>query len=91
MAQSGGTSASGRQGLEKSDVDEELRTTSSNAKPQSTHRSTHSRKAETTSEKQNARDEALGRELQTVRKINEALEGAIESLAKARSSMKVGP
>jgi DASH complex subunit Duo1 len=42
-------------------------------------------------DEQNAQDEALRRELHSVRKVNEAIEGAIESLAKARNSMKVSP
>lgn len=44
---------------------------------------------ETAREKQDAREEGLRRELQTVRKVNEAIEGAIESLANARNSMQV--
>ena len=40
--------------------------------------------------KQNARDEALRRELESVRHINKTIEATIESLVKARSSMEVG-
>jgi hypothetical protein len=42
-------------------------------------------------DEQNAQDEGLRRELHSVRKVNEAIEEAIESLAKARNSMKVSP
>ena len=40
-------------------------------------------------EKQESKDEALRNELESVRKVNEAIEGVIESLNKAKSSMNV--
>ncbi|KAF7511618.1 hypothetical protein GJ744_003781 [Endocarpon pusillum] len=55
---------------------------------QSSQMNAQPRSMETPHEKQDAREERLRRELQTVRKVNEAIEGAIESLAKARNSMK---
>ena len=40
-------------------------------------------------ENQQSREEALRRELESVRAVNEAIEGVIESLDRAKSSMRV--
>jgi DASH complex subunit Duo1 len=73
------------------DIDEDLWTSPSKSKPPPPQKNPqlHSRKM--SHDEQNAQDEALRRELHSVRKVNEAIEGAIESLAKARNSMKVSP
>ena len=41
-------------------------------------------------EAQKARDDALRQELASVRKVNEAIEGVLASLQKAKTNMKVG-
>lgn len=40
-------------------------------------------------EKQESKDDALRKELVSVRKVNEAIEGVIQSLDKAKTSMSV--
>ena len=42
-------------------------------------------------EKEEARQAALHDELSSVRRVNEAIEGVIESLTKAKANMKVRP
>ncbi len=90
MAQPAGPPATDRQELsDQSDIDEDLWTSASKSKPQLPRMNAQLRNRETSHGKQDARDEALRKELQIVRKVNEAIEGAIGSLAKARNSMKV--
>jgi DASH complex subunit Duo1 len=90
MAKQGGGPATENVHLsDDSDIDEDLWGSPSKAKPHTPHTNTQSRQKETSYEKQNAREEALRRELESVRRVNEAIEGAIESLAKAKNSMKV--
>jgi hypothetical protein len=95
MAKPGISSAiEDNQVLDQSDVDEDLWGSQSQSGQISPQRNAQSRNKETSykkHEKHDAREEALRRELQSVRKVNEAIEGAIESLAKARNSMKVRP
>lgn len=51
----------------------------------------HSRSGDSKFEKQASKDELLRNELESVRKVNDAIEGVIESLDKAKSSMSVSP
>ncbi len=45
--------------------------------------------AKPTYQEQQERDEGLRQELQSVRQVNEAIEGVIQSLRKAKDNMKV--
>jgi DASH complex subunit Duo1 len=80
------------QQFDQSDIDEDLWTspTKTARRQQPPQKNTLSRTRDASRENKDAREEALRKELESVRKINEAIEGAIESLAKARNSMKVG-
>ena len=79
--------------LNDQDIDESL--WDSPAKP--THDQTQSPKATSkqptttrpTYQEQQAREESLRQELESVRRVNEAIEGVIQSLAKAKDNMKV--
>ena len=79
--------------LNDEDVDESL--WSSPAKPAhdqaQTPRATgrQPNTARSTYQEQQAREENLKQELQSVRQVNEAIEGVIQSLGKARDNMKV--
>lgn len=72
-----------------SDVDEDLWTSPKKPQPSSQQTNASSRNREMSYEEKGAHEEALRRELESVRKVNEAIEGIIESLDKARNSMKV--
>ena len=72
-----------------SDVDEDLWGSPSKPKLQPPPANTQSRKLEGSHGKQDAHEEALRKELQSMRKVNDAIEDAIESLAKAKDSIKV--
>ena len=80
---------------DNSDIDEDLWALPPKSKPKpkpvgrAPQPNPQPRTAEPMQERQTAHEEALRRELQSVRKVNEAIEGAIESLAKAKNSMKV--
>lgn len=78
-------------GHDELDIDDDLWGSPSKSKRvlQASQKNAQPRNTDTTHEKQDVREEGLRRELQTVRKVNEAIEGAIENLAKARNSMKV--
>jgi hypothetical protein len=76
---------------DESDIDEDLWASPSKPKSQPPPSNTQSRNRETSHGKQDTREEALQKELESVRIVNEAIEGAIESLAKAKNSMKVCP
>lgn len=90
MASSGGPSAvEEEQSSDQSDAQEDLWTSPSKSVPPP-QRNAQPRNRGTLHGKQEARDAALRRELQSVRNANEAIEGAIESLAKARNSIEVG-
>jgi DASH complex subunit Duo1 len=62
-----------RHGKESSDSPEQMR----------------SRNGETLFDREEAREAALRQELQTVRNINQAIEGVLESLTRARGNMEV--
>src|SRR5271163_3557228 len=49
----------------------------------------NSRNGQSNYEQEQTREEALREELASVRRVNETIEGVIESLEKAKSSMKV--
>jgi 3',5'-cyclic AMP phosphodiesterase CpdA len=48
------------------------------------------RDSETLFDREEAREAALRNELQTVKNVNQAIEGVLESLARARGNMEVG-
>jgi hypothetical protein len=75
--------------IDEPDVDEDLWASPSKAKPLPPKKNVRPRNRDIPNEKQDACEEALRRELQSVRKVNEAVEEAIESLSRARNSMKV--
>jgi len=71
-------------------VDEDLWSSPSKPKPQPPPKNAQSRNQGTPHGEQDAQETTtLQRELQTVRKVNEALEAAITSLSEAQNSMKV--
>jgi hypothetical protein len=72
-------------------VDEDLWSSPPKPKPQPPPKNAPSRNQGTPHGEQDVQETALRRELQTVRKVNEALETAIESLSQAQNSMKVRP
>ena len=59
-------------------------------KAQSVRTERHPSSSRPTYEQQQAREEELRRELESVRNVNDAIEGVIESLGKAKDNMKVG-
>ncbi len=78
-------------GQDELDIDDDLWGSPSKSKrvPPASQKNGQPHKTEASHEKQHVREEELRQELHTVRKVNEAIEGAIENLAKARNSMKV--
>ena len=77
--------------LDEDDIDESL--WDSPAKPAPTSNKQQSGNAaqssKPTHENQEGRDQALRQELANVRKVNETIEGVIQSLDKAKTNMKV--
>ena len=99
MASTGTTPATDKSHIQDDDLDEDLwASPSKQTSKKSSHRaqsstsglgSSESRHEETTFEREEARNEALKRELDSVRKVNTAIEGVIETLKKAKDNMKV--
>lgn len=79
----------GQEPSHRSDADEDLSMSPAKSKPPQ-QRNVEPPNRGNYHNKQNARDEALRRELESVRQVNKAIETAIGSLAKARNSMEVG-
>ena len=99
MDSTGTTPAAQKLQLSDDDVDEDLWASPSKAASKKSSQgakssasgfgSSESRIEETAFEKEELRNESLKKELESVRKVNAAIEGVIESLNKARDNMKV--
>lgn len=62
--------------------------TATRSRPQSKHNGPSS-SSRTPAEANTAREESLRQELASVKKVNQAIEGVLESLTKAKTNMKV--
>lgn len=71
-------------------LDDEQSPSKTNARTHSKGASYGTQSSKTSAEAEKAHEDALRQELASVRKVNEAIEGVLESLQKAKSNMKVG-
>ena len=99
MASTGSTPAAEKLQLSDDEIDEHLWASPSKATSKKSSQgakssssgfgSSESRIEETAFEKEEIRNESLRRELESVRKVNAAIEGVIESLKRAKENMNV--